>query len=99
MEHVLVVGAGFMGSGIAQVCAQAGYRVSLMDIDPTVAERALRDIRWSVEKLAAKGVLKELPQQVLARISTKKDLISAAPRLCKRSVKLRCAFSAMFPAL
>ena len=78
MEHVLVVGAGFMGSGIAQVCAQAGYRVYLMDIEPAVAARALKDIRWSVEKLAAKGVLKELPPQVLARISLEKDLMSAA---------------------
>jgi 3-hydroxybutyryl-CoA dehydrogenase len=78
MEHVLVVGAGFMGSGIAQVCAQVGYRVSLMDIEPAAAERALKNIRWSIEKLAAKGVLQEVPQQVLARISTEKDLMSAA---------------------
>jgi 3-hydroxybutyryl-CoA dehydrogenase len=78
MEQVLVVGAGFMGSGIAQVCAQAGYQVYLMDIQPAATERALANIGWSVEKLAAKGVLKELPQQVLARISTEKDLASAA---------------------
>ena len=32
MEKVLIVGAGFMGSGIAQVSAQAGYQVHLMDI-------------------------------------------------------------------
>jgi len=78
MERVLVVGAGFMGSGIAQVAAQAGYQVHLVDIEPAVVDRALKDIRWSVEKLAAKGVLKESPQQVLARISTEKDLASAA---------------------
>jgi 3-hydroxybutyryl-CoA dehydrogenase len=78
MEQVLVVGAGFMGSGIAQVCAQAGYQVHLMDIQPVVTERALKDIGWSVEKLVAKGVLKESPQQVLARISPEKDLASAA---------------------
>jgi 3-hydroxybutyryl-CoA dehydrogenase len=78
MKKVLVVGAGFMGSGIAQVCAQAGYQVHLMDIETTITERALRDIRWSVEKLSAKGLIKESPQKVLARILPEKDLSSAS---------------------
>jgi 3-hydroxybutyryl-CoA dehydrogenase len=78
MERVLVVGAGFMGAGIAQVCAQAGYTVSLTDIDPAATARALETIGWSVEKLSAKGVLNESPQQVLARITPEKDLVSAA---------------------
>ena len=78
MEKVLIVGAGFMGSGIAQVSAQAGYQVHLMDIRNSITDRALKDIRWSVEKLAAKGILKEPPQKVLARISPEKDLSSAS---------------------
>jgi 3-hydroxybutyryl-CoA dehydrogenase len=78
MERVLVVGAGFMGTGIAQVCAQAGYPVSLMDIDPAALERAIKEISWSVEKLSAKGVLQESPQHVLARISIEKDWAGAA---------------------
>ena len=78
MERVLVVGAGFMGSGIAQVSAQAGYQVHLMDAQPAIAEKSLRDIRWSVDKLAAKGAIQEPPEQVLARISTEKDLSCAA---------------------
>jgi 3-hydroxyacyl-CoA dehydrogenase len=78
MEKVLVVGAGFMGSGIAQVSAQAGYQVHLMDIQTAITDRALRDIRWSVEKLAAKGLLREPFQKVLARISPEKDLSSAS---------------------
>ena len=77
MEKVLIVGAGFMGSGIAQVSAQAGYQVHLMDINVAITDRALKDIRWSVEKLAAKGLLKEPSQKVLARISPEKDLSSA----------------------
>jgi 3-hydroxybutyryl-CoA dehydrogenase len=77
MEKILVVGAGFMGSGIAQVSAQAGYQVYLMDIQTEIMDRALRDIRWSVEKLAAKGLLTEPSEKVLARISLKKDLSSA----------------------
>jgi 3-hydroxybutyryl-CoA dehydrogenase len=78
VERVLVVGAGFMGSGIAQVSAQAGYQVHLMDIRAAITDRALRDIRWSVEKLEAKGLLKEPSEKVLARISQEKDLSSAS---------------------
>ena len=77
MEKILVVGAGFMGSGIAQVSAQAGYQVYLMDIQTEITERALRNIRWSVEKLATKGFLREPSQEVLARISPEKDLLRA----------------------
>jgi 3-hydroxybutyryl-CoA dehydrogenase len=78
MKKILVVGAGFMGSGIAQVCAQAGYQVQLMDIEPGITDRALREIRWSVEKLATKGLVREPPQKVLARISPEKDLSKAS---------------------
>jgi len=78
MEKVLIVGAGFMGSGIAQVSAQAGYQVHLMDIQTAITERALRDIRWSVEKLASKGLLREPSHEVLARILPEKDLSSAS---------------------
>jgi 3-hydroxybutyryl-CoA dehydrogenase len=78
MEKVLVVGAGFMGSGIAQVSAQAGYQVHLMDIQTAITERALKDIRWSVEKLEAKNLLKEPSEKVLGRISQEKDLSNAS---------------------
>ena len=78
MQKILIVGAGFMGSGIAQVSAQAGYQVYLMDIQTEITDRALKDIRWSVEKLAAKGLLKEPSQEVIARISAEKDLSIAS---------------------
>ena len=78
MDKVLVVGAGFMGSGIAQVSAQAGYQVHLMDIHTEITDRALKDIRWSVEKLATKGLLKEPSEEVIARISLEKDLSTAS---------------------
>jgi 3-hydroxybutyryl-CoA dehydrogenase len=78
MEKVLVVGAGFMGSGIAQVSAQAGYQVYLMDIQTAITDKALKDIRWSVEKLAAKELLREPSEKILARISPEKDLSSAS---------------------
>jgi 3-hydroxybutyryl-CoA dehydrogenase len=76
VEKVLIVGAGFMGSGIAQVSAQAGYQVYLMDIQTAITDRALKEIRWSLEKLAAKDLLGDPPEEVLARISVEQDLSS-----------------------
>ena len=77
MEQVLVVGAGFMGSGIAQVCAQAGYRVHLMDVKREALDKAISEIQWSVEKLSTKGIIKESPQTVLEKITSVEDLKSA----------------------
>lgn len=78
MARVLVVGAGFMGAGIAQVCAQAGHRVSLMDVKPAALERAMEGMRTSMDKLAAKGLIGEEPETVLARVTPVSDMHSAA---------------------
>ena len=77
MTTVLVIGAGFMGSGIAQVCAQTGYRVILMDINKGALEKAVRGIKWSLEKFFSKGFLKEAPESCLERITLVTDLIAA----------------------
>ncbi len=74
----MVVGAGYMGSGIAQVSAQAGYHVHLMDIRAAITDRALKEIRWSLEKLTAKNFLSEPSEKILARISVEKDLSTAS---------------------
>lgn len=55
IRHIAVIGAGTMGSGIAQVCATYGYTVTLIDVIPEQLERAQAIIRQSVEKLHAKG--------------------------------------------
>ena len=47
LEHVLVVGAGQMGAGIAQVVAASGRRVSLHDSVPGAVERGLGTMRRS----------------------------------------------------
>lgn len=77
MENVLIVGAGFMGSGIGQVCAQAGYKVHLMDIKAEVLDTAMNDIKWSLGKLGSKGLLKDTPEKVLGRITPEHNLASA----------------------
>ena len=74
-EHVLVVGAGQMGGGIAQVMAASGRRVSLHDAAPGAVERGLETMRRSLTKLAEKGGPD--PDEVLARIEPVDDLVHA----------------------
>jgi 3-hydroxybutyryl-CoA dehydrogenase len=73
--HVLVVGAGQMGAGIAQVVAASVRRVSLVDAAPGATERALASMRKSLEKLAARGGGE--PDDVLARVEAVADLAPA----------------------
>ena len=74
-EHVLVVGAGQMGGGIAQVVAASGRRVSLHDAYPGATERGLATMRRSLEKLAEKGGAD--PDEVLGRVTPVDDLVPA----------------------
>jgi 3-hydroxybutyryl-CoA dehydrogenase len=75
-EHVLVVGAGQMGGGIAQVVAASGRRVSLYDAAPGATERALMTMGKSLGKLAEKGGPEA--EEVLARVKPVDDLVPAA---------------------
>jgi 3-hydroxybutyryl-CoA dehydrogenase len=101
-EHVLVVGAGQMGAGIAQVVAASGRRVSLHDAAPGAVERGLAAIGKSLAKLAEKGGAD--PDEVLARIEPAADLVPADLMIeavvedadVKRDVFARA--DAMFPA-
>ncbi len=76
IHKVLVVGSGLMGSGIAQVCAQAGIEVLLNDVSEEALDRALKSIEWSVGKFVEKGKLTEDVETVMSRISTITDLKS-----------------------
>src|SRR5438093_1176357 len=71
-ERVLVVGAGQMGAGIAQVVAASGRRVLLHDAAPGAVERGLETMRRSLAKLAEKGGAD--PDDVLARIEPVEDV-------------------------
>jgi 3-hydroxybutyryl-CoA dehydrogenase len=75
-EHVLVVGAGQMGGGIAQVVAASGRHVSLHDPFPGAIDRGLATIRKSLERLAEKGGPD--PGDVLQRIASVDEIVPAA---------------------
>jgi 3-hydroxybutyryl-CoA dehydrogenase len=75
-EHVLVVGAGQMGGGIAQVFAASGRRVSLHDAAPGAVERGMQTMEKSLERLAAKrGDV--VPGDVLGRVSAAGAIVPA----------------------
>jgi 3-hydroxybutyryl-CoA dehydrogenase len=74
-----VIGAGLMGSGIAQVAAQAGWTVILRDLDEPAVRRGLDSIRGSLARFAAKGRLPaDEVEPILGRISPTTDLDAAA---------------------
>ena len=75
-EHVLVVGAGQMGGGIAQVVAASGRRVALVDAVPGAIERALAAIEASARKYSQR-LEGPRPEDVLARIAPAQDLVPA----------------------
>ncbi|WP_410811623.1 3-hydroxyacyl-CoA dehydrogenase family protein [Micromonospora sp. 067-2] len=77
--RLAVVGAGLMGSGIAQVAAQAGWQVTLRDLDAAATTRGLGGIRKSLEKFAEKGKIEASEvEATLARITPTTDLEAAA---------------------
>src|SRR5690606_33346541 len=82
VKKVLVIGAGQMGSGIAQVCAQSGYEVILNDISEEALERGVSNI----ERLLSRNVEKERmteeeKNKVLSRITKSTDLEGSAKEI------------------
>jgi 3-hydroxybutyryl-CoA dehydrogenase len=70
-----VIGAGTMGHGIAQVCAQAGYEVKLVDISEGVLKRALIQIKENLAFFVESGILtSEESNKALSRIEVSMDL-------------------------
>jgi len=77
-ETVAIVGGGFMGSGIAQVCAQAGHTVRLIDSDAGQLEKGRKNIEWSAGKFVAKKLVEGPIGAIMARISVGTSLDLAA---------------------
>ncbi len=79
IKKVCVVGAGTMGSGIAQVVAQAGYRTAMVDVKQELLDRGLSVIRDSLDRFVARGkISREGMEAALSNIQTMTDLRAAA---------------------
>ncbi len=69
-----------MGSGITQVCAQAGIGVFIYDVSQDALERTMENIEWSVGKFVENGKVDEDNETILNRITIAKDVDKAAGR-------------------
>jgi 3-hydroxybutyryl-CoA dehydrogenase len=78
IQNVMVIGAGQMGSGIAQVCAQAGFNVKLNDMKQEAYERGIGTITKNLDRNVAKGRMTEEEKTgILGRITGSFDLKDA----------------------
>ena len=78
IRQITVMGAGLMGHGIAQVFAQKDYSVTLYDLNRTILERALYQIRTNLETFVEVGLeSKERVEIILSNIRTSVDLEEA----------------------
>ncbi|WP_122616263.1 3-hydroxyacyl-CoA dehydrogenase family protein [Streptomyces sp. Tu 4128] len=78
-RKLAVIGAGLMGSGIAQVAAQAGWDVVLRDVTDEALRRGTDSIRTSYDRFVAKGKLAaEEADAALARVTATTDLDAVA---------------------
>ena len=71
IKSIGIIGAGQMGSGIAHVCALAGYEVRISDVEPAALERARAQIERNIGRQVARGKVSEADKgAALKRIST-----------------------------
>jgi 3-hydroxybutyryl-CoA dehydrogenase len=71
IKNITVIGSGTMGNGIAHVCAQFGYTVSLVDISQTALDKALQTITKNLDRQLQKGLItEEAKNQTLQNIKT-----------------------------
>ncbi|KON86078.1 3-hydroxybutyryl-CoA dehydrogenase [Sporosarcina globispora] len=78
VKNIMVIGAGQMGSGIAQVCAQAGYSVILNDLKPEFVERGLGIIKKNLSRQVEKErMTAEEMEAVLGNVTVSTDLQDA----------------------
>jgi len=79
IQKIMVVGSGFMGSGIAQVAVQAGYDVVLNDTTKELAERGVQTVSNNLDRQVKKGKISEADKEtLLARITVSANLEDAA---------------------
>ncbi|TVZ59445.1 3-hydroxybutyryl-CoA dehydrogenase [Flavobacteriaceae bacterium MAR_2010_105] len=75
MKNIAVIGAGTMGNGIAHTCAQAGFKVQLIDISETSLKKGMQTIANNLDRMVSKEKITEADKQtVLNNITTFTDI-------------------------
>ncbi|MBI4187069.1 MAG: 3-hydroxyacyl-CoA dehydrogenase family protein [Chloroflexi bacterium] len=78
IRNVFVMGAGLMGSGIAQVIAESGYNVTIMDVKNEILNKALTSVEKGLDRRIKKGELQENDKKtIMSRIKTTLELNAA----------------------
>jgi 3-hydroxybutyryl-CoA dehydrogenase len=78
-EHIVVIGAGQMGNGIAHVFAQSGFPVTMVDVSTDALERGKATIARNLERQVKKGALPaSAPDEILGRVGVSTDAAAAA---------------------
>ena len=78
IKRICVLGAGLMGSGIAQVAAEAGYEVTMRDIEDRFVQNGLNIIKKNYERAMSKGKMtKEQADRTLSKVKGVVDLAVA----------------------
>ena len=79
IKKVVVIGAGTMGGGIAQVSAQAGYETTMVDVKQEFVDRGMHIIRTSLGKFVDRGKMSQADmEKTLAALHVSTDLKAAA---------------------
>ncbi|OPY82870.1 MAG: putative 3-hydroxybutyryl-CoA dehydrogenase [Smithella sp. PtaU1.Bin162] len=79
IKKICVLGAGLMGNGIAQICAQAGYEVALRDIEQRFVDGGMNTIKKNLGRDAEKGkITQDQMKAILGRIKPTLDVKEAA---------------------
>src|SRR5712692_6615401 len=75
IEKVGVAGCGLMGSGIAQVCAQAGCRVVVREVSAELVDKGLKSIEKNLQRLVDKGTISDsIRDQIRSRLRGTTDI-------------------------
>jgi D-arabinose 1-dehydrogenase-like Zn-dependent alcohol dehydrogenase len=93
IKKIVVCGAGVMGSGIAQVCANAGYEVWMYDLKEEFAQGGKNKIAAGLDRQVARGKMtQEQKDELLARLHPTVDLNCAADAdLIMEEIRKECA--------
>jgi 3-hydroxybutyryl-CoA dehydrogenase len=102
VERLGVVGCGLLGSGIAQVAAQAGFDVTVREVDPALVDRGLATIRGGLQRLVERGALDaDERDRIAARLrgTTKLEALADRDLVIEAIVEQRPAKLEVFRAL